>query len=184
MDHGEACCHGAGRGYRGISHRSPWLWNLIRFPMNNSRTIAALQKAVAQLTAIKDRLAAADARTGSSTAPAKKAAPKKSVAKAPAKKRAAKRQLAVRNIQTRLLVAPRTGPATLLVRSPGVGCGFFWPRQPQLLEVMPPIRCRCLELVKKRKPGRMPGFRLVRIVYQHFASSQVAMVGKRLQRML
>ena len=58
--------------------------------MNNARTIAALEKTIAQLTAIKDRLAAADAKAGSSPAPAKKSAAK-SVAKAPAKKRAAKK---------------------------------------------------------------------------------------------
>ena len=59
--------------------------------MNNARTIAALEKTIAQLTAIKDRLAAADAKAGSSAAPAKKSAAKKSMAKAPAKKRAAKK---------------------------------------------------------------------------------------------
>lgn len=58
--------------------------------MNNARTIAALEKSIAQLTAIKDRLAAADAKAGSPV-PAKKSAAKKSVAKAPAKKRAAKK---------------------------------------------------------------------------------------------
>ena len=60
--------------------------------MNNARTIAALEKTIAQLTAIKDRLIAADAKTGNSTTPAKKSAAKKSVAKkAPAKKIAAKK---------------------------------------------------------------------------------------------
>ncbi len=59
--------------------------------MNNARTIAALEKTIAQLTAVKDRLAAADAKAGNSAPPAKKAAAKTSVAKkAPAKKRAAK----------------------------------------------------------------------------------------------
>ncbi len=59
--------------------------------MNNARTIAALEKTIAQLTAIKDRLAAADAKAESSAAPAKKSAAKKSAAKVPAKKRAAKK---------------------------------------------------------------------------------------------
>ena len=59
--------------------------------MNNARNIAALEKTIGQLTAIKDRLAAADAKAGSSPTPAKKSAEKKSVAKAPAKKRAAKK---------------------------------------------------------------------------------------------
>lgn len=59
--------------------------------MNNARNIAALEKTIGQLTAIKDRLAAADAKAGSSPTPAKKSAAKKSVAKAPAKKRAAKK---------------------------------------------------------------------------------------------
>ena len=59
--------------------------------MNNARTIAALEKTIAQLTAIKERLAAADAKAGASPAPAKKATTKKSVAKVPAKKRAAKK---------------------------------------------------------------------------------------------
>ncbi len=59
--------------------------------MNNTRTIAGLEKTIAQLTAIKDRLAAADAKAGVSAAPAKKAATKKTAAKkTPAKKRAAK----------------------------------------------------------------------------------------------
>ena len=57
--------------------------------MNNARTIAALEKTIAQLTTIKDRLAAADAKAGSSPAPAKKSAAKKSVTKAPAKKKTA-----------------------------------------------------------------------------------------------
>ena len=59
--------------------------------MNNARTIAALEKTIAQLTAVKDRLAAADAKAGSAPAPAKKSAEKKSVAMTPAKKRAAKK---------------------------------------------------------------------------------------------
>ena len=57
--------------------------------MNNARTIAALEKTIAQLTAIKDRLAATDAKAG---IPAKKSSAKKSVAKkAPAKTRAGKK---------------------------------------------------------------------------------------------
>ncbi len=60
--------------------------------MNNARTIAALEKTIAQLTAIKDRLTAADAKAGNPATPAKKSTAKKSVAKkAPAKKRAAKK---------------------------------------------------------------------------------------------
>ncbi len=60
--------------------------------MNNARTIAALEKTIAQLTAIKDRLAAADAKAGNPAVPAKKSAAKKSVTKkAPTKKKAAKR---------------------------------------------------------------------------------------------
>ena len=60
--------------------------------MNNARTIAALEKTIAQLTAIKDRLAAADAKAGISESPAKKSAAGKSVGeKAPVKKRAAKK---------------------------------------------------------------------------------------------
>ncbi len=65
--------------------------------MNNARTIAALEKTIAQLTAIRDRLTAFDTKAGNSATPAKKSAAKKSVAKksvakkAPAKKRAAKR---------------------------------------------------------------------------------------------
>ena len=60
--------------------------------MNNARTIAALEKTIAQLTAVKDRLAAADAKAGSSPVQAKKSAAKKSVAKkSSAKKGAAKK---------------------------------------------------------------------------------------------
>ena len=65
--------------------------------MNNSRTIAALEKTIAQLTTIKDRLVAADEKSDLTAAPAKKTAAKKTVAKktsatkAPAKKRAAKK---------------------------------------------------------------------------------------------
>ena len=60
--------------------------------MNNTRTIAALEKTIAQLTTIKDRLTATDAKAESPGTPAKKSAAKKSVAKkAPAKKRAAKK---------------------------------------------------------------------------------------------
>ena len=60
--------------------------------MNNARTIAALEKTIAQLTAIKDRLVATDAKAGNPAMPAKKSAAKKSVAKkAPGKKRAAKK---------------------------------------------------------------------------------------------
>ena len=59
--------------------------------MNNTRTIAALEKTIAQLTAIKDRFVAADAKASSSPTPAKTSAAKKSVAKkAPAKKSTAK----------------------------------------------------------------------------------------------
>lgn len=59
--------------------------------MNNARTIAALEKTIAQLTAIKDRLAAADAKGGSTPLPAKKSATKKTAAKkTPGKKTAAK----------------------------------------------------------------------------------------------
>lgn len=49
--------------------------------MNNARTIAALEKTITQLTAIKDRLAATDAKAGNPATPAKKTAAKKSVAK-------------------------------------------------------------------------------------------------------
>ena len=60
--------------------------------MNNARTIAALEKTIAQLTAIKDRLAATDVKSGNPAAPTNKSAAKKSVAKkAPAKKRATKK---------------------------------------------------------------------------------------------
>ena len=60
--------------------------------MNNARTIAALEKTIAQLTAIKDRLTAADAKSGTAAVPAKKAASKKSVVKpAPVTKKAAKK---------------------------------------------------------------------------------------------
>ncbi len=60
--------------------------------MNNARTIAALEKTIAQLTAIKDRLAAADAKAGTAPAPVKKSAAKKTAVKpVPAKKRAAKK---------------------------------------------------------------------------------------------
>lgn len=55
--------------------------------MTNARNIAALEKTITQLTAIKDRLAATDAKAGSLQVPAKKSAAKKVVAKkAPAKK--------------------------------------------------------------------------------------------------
>lgn len=57
--------------------------------MNNTRTIAGLEKTIAQLTAMKDRLAAADAKAG--VPAAKKTAMKKTaVKKTSAKKRAAK----------------------------------------------------------------------------------------------
>ncbi len=70
--------------------------------MNNARTIAALEKTIAQLIAVKDRLTAADAKAENSATPAKKSAAKKSVAKksvakksvarkAPAKKNAARK---------------------------------------------------------------------------------------------
>ena len=55
--------------------------------MNNARTIAALEKTIAQLIAIRDRLAAADAKAG--VAAAKRAATKKSAAKKVAKKKTA-----------------------------------------------------------------------------------------------
>ena len=58
--------------------------------MNNARNIAALEKTIGQLTAIKDRLAAADAKAGSSPTPAKKSAAKKSVAKGPRKEESGK----------------------------------------------------------------------------------------------
>jgi len=55
--------------------------------MTNTRNIAALEKMIAQLAAIKDRLVAADAKAGSLQKPAKESAAKKAVAKkAPAKK--------------------------------------------------------------------------------------------------
>ena len=47
--------------------------------MNNARTIAALERTIAQLTAVKDRLVAAEAK--SALAPIKKSAGKKSTAK-------------------------------------------------------------------------------------------------------
>ena len=60
--------------------------------MNNARTIAALEKTIAQLSAIKDRLAAADVRPETTAIPVKEPAAKKFVAqKAPATKKAAKK---------------------------------------------------------------------------------------------
>ena len=59
--------------------------------MNNARTIAALEKTIAQLSAIKGRLAA-EVRPETTAIPAKKSTAKKFVAqKAPATKKAAKK---------------------------------------------------------------------------------------------
>ena len=60
--------------------------------MTNARSIATLEKTIAQLTTLKDRLTAADAKkAGEPVAQAKKAATKKTaIKKTPAKKRAAK----------------------------------------------------------------------------------------------
>ncbi len=49
--------------------------------MNNTRTIAALEKIIAQSTALKDRLVAADAKAGNAPVPSKKTAAKKTAAK-------------------------------------------------------------------------------------------------------
>ena len=62
--------------------------------MNNARTIAALEKTIAQLTAIKDRLAAADAKAGSAPTPTKKSTAKKSVTKKAAAKKTATKKTA------------------------------------------------------------------------------------------
>ena len=60
--------------------------------MNNARTIAALEKTIAQLNAIKDRLTTADVKSGTPAVPAKKSTAKKSVVKkAPTTKKAAKK---------------------------------------------------------------------------------------------
>ena len=59
--------------------------------MNNTRTIAALEKIIAQSTALKDRLVAGDAKAGNVPAPSKKTAAKNPTTTVPAKKKAAKK---------------------------------------------------------------------------------------------
>ena len=59
--------------------------------MNNTRTIAALEKIIAQSTALRDRLVAADAKAGNAPVPSKKTAAKKTTTTLPAKKKAAKK---------------------------------------------------------------------------------------------
>ncbi len=60
--------------------------------MTSTRTIATLEKTIAQLTALKDRLTAADAKAAGAVAiPTKKATTKKTAVKRiPAKKKASR----------------------------------------------------------------------------------------------